>query len=53
MIIDYDHFSTVAFGNTWITLWRKNVLCLEITYLIVVANLGVILVSILVLWSYL
>ena len=53
MIIDYDHFSAVAFGNTQTTSWPKNVLCLEITYLIVVANLGVILVSILVLWNYL
>jgi len=25
MMIDYDHFSTVAFGNTRITLWPKNV----------------------------
>jgi len=46
MIIDYDHFNTVAFGNTQITSWPKNMLCLEIRYLIVVANLGVILVSI-------
>jgi len=45
MIIDYHHFSTVAFGNTQITSWPKNVLCLEIRYLIVAANLGVILVS--------
>ena len=25
---DYDHYSTVAFGNARITLWRKNVLFL-------------------------
>jgi len=24
---DYDHCSTVAFGNARITLWRKNMLC--------------------------
>jgi len=41
---DCDHSSTVAFGNARITPGRKNVFCLEIGYLNVVGNLGVILV---------
>ena len=39
--LDYDHHSTVAFGNARITLWRKNVLCFCLN---AVANLEVILV---------
>jgi len=41
---DYDHYTVAAFGNAWTTLWRKNVLCLQIRYLNAVSNLEVILV---------
>jgi len=39
------HCSSVSFGNTRITLWLKNVPCLQIRHLMAVANSGVILFS--------